>query len=429
MNTGHATVVIGANFGDEGKGLAVDALAARAGPSRHAGLSRHSDAAVIRFNGGAQAGHSVVTEDGRRHVFSHVGAGAFAGAVTFLSRFFVVQPAIFAREAAELAETGLTPRVYIDPDAQVTTPFDVLINQWVEDTRGGARHGSVGVGFGETIERVERGHPLAMRDLGDDRTIIEILTRIRDAWLPVRLARLGVPLTAGRRDAAADPAVMRRYLRQIEILRHGATPAPIDAVLSRRNIIFEGAQGLLLDMDRGHKFPYVTRSNTGLKNVLALAADAGIGHLDVVYMTRAYLTRHGAGPLPNEAPGLAFADVVDRTNQPNPWQGALRFAPLDLDFLRTVIADDLSDAAATGIEVDAGLGVTCLDQIRSGAEVVTSGAKATIPGARLAEEIAAAAGLPLVMEAHGPQRPAVDLASSVLPLRKEGRSPQPLCFL
>jgi hypothetical protein len=138
MNTGHATVVIGANFGDEGKGLAVDALAARAGPSRHAGLSRHSDAAVIRFNGGAQAGHTVVTEDGRRHVFSHVGAGAFAGAVTFLSRFFVVQPAIFAREAAELAETGLTPRVYIDPDARLRRRSTCSsINGW--KTHGAAR--------------------------------------------------------------------------------------------------------------------------------------------------------------------------------------------------------------------------------------------------------------------------------------------------
>jgi adenylosuccinate synthase len=399
MNARHATVVIGANFGDEGKGLAVDALAAR-----------DRDAAVIRFNGGAQAGHTVVTEDSRRHVFSHFGAGAFAGAATFLSRFFVVQPAIFAREAVELAAIGLTPRVYIDPDAQVTTPFDVLVNQWVEEARGGARHGSVGVGFGETIERAGRGHPLALRDLGDDRTIVEILTRIREAWLPVRLARLGVPLTEERRNAAADPAVMHRYMAQIDVLRRRATPAPIDAVMARRHIVFEGAQGLLLDMDRGFKFPYVTRSNTGLKNVLALAADAGIEHLDVIYMTRAYLTRHGAGPLPNEAPGLAFADVVDGTNRPNPWQGRLRFAPLDLDVLRTAIAADLGDAAATSITVDAGIGVTCLDQIRSAADVVTSGVKATIPRARLAQEIATAAGLPLVLEAHGPQRSAVDLA-------------------
>lgn len=399
MRPRNATVIIGANFGDEGKGLAADALAAR-----------NRDAAVIRFNGGAQAGHTVVTADGRRHVFSHFGAGSFLGAVTFLSRFFVVQPSIFAREAAELAEIGLGPAVYIDPDAQVTTPFDVFINQWVEETRGNTRHGSVGVGFGETIERCERGFPLATRDLSDDKHIMEILTRIRDVWLPIRLAKLGVPPTAERQRTAADSTVIRRYIEQIDILRNSTTPAPIDAVLTRENIVFEGAQGLLLDMDRGFKFPFVTRSNTGLKNVLALATDAGIEHLDVIYLTRAYLTRHGAGPLSNEMPKLAFADVRDPTNLPNPWQGSLRFAPLDLDFMRTTIADDLSDAEATNITVEPGIGVTCLDQIRSGAEVVKSGVKMTISKPQLAKEIAEAAGLPLVVEAHGPQRSAVNLS-------------------
>ena len=177
MKPRNAIVVVGANFGDEGKGLAVDTI-----------VARDPDATVIRFNGGAQAGHTVVAEDGRRHVFSHFGAGTLRGAATFLSRFFVVQPSIFVREAVELAGIGVNPVVFVDPDAQVTTPFDVFINQWVEETRGGTRHGSVGVGFGETIERAELGYPLAVRELGDDKCILEILTRIRDVWLPVRLA-------------------------------------------------------------------------------------------------------------------------------------------------------------------------------------------------------------------------------------------------
>jgi adenylosuccinate synthase len=414
MKVRDATVVVGANFGDEGKGLAVDTL-----------VARDPDAAVIRFNGGAQAGHTVVAEDGRRHVFSHFGCGAFLGAATFLSRFFVVQPSIFAREAAELAAIGVRPVVFVDPDAQVTTPFDVLINQWVEETRGGTRHGSVGIGFGETIERSEVGDRLAARDLGDDKYLMEILTRIRVGWLPARLARLGVAFTAERQKVSADPALMRRYLGHVHILRHHASPAPIDAVLTHRNIVFEGAQGLLLDMDRGFEFPHVTRSNTGLKNVLALASDAGIEHLDVIYMTRAYLTRHGAGPLLDEVPKLAFADVVDATNLPNPWQGTLRLAPLNLDLLGAAIADDLSDAAATEIEVEAGLGVTCVDQIRSGADVVISGVKTTIPTPRLTKEIAAAARLPLVVEAHGPRHSAVELASRSRRREIGRRSPVP----
>src|SRR5262245_5598094 len=208
MKPRNATVVIGANFGDEGKGLAVDTV-----------VASDPDAAVIRFNGGAQAGHTVVAADGRRHVFSHFGAGTLRGAATFLSRFSVLQPSIVSREASELAWIALKPLVFVDPDAQVTTPFDVFINQWVEATRGSARHGSVGVGFGETIERYELGHALTVRDLGDDQCILEILTRIREVWLPIRLAKLGIPFTAARQNAAANPAVMHQYLDAIHILR------------------------------------------------------------------------------------------------------------------------------------------------------------------------------------------------------------------
>src|SRR5262245_63574741 len=207
----------------------------------------------------------------------------------------------------------MNPVVFVDPDAQVTTPFDVFINQWVEATRGGTRHGAVGVGFWEAVERFEFGYPLVVRDLGDDKCILEILARIRDVWLPIRLAKLGVKFSAERQREAADPTVMRQYLEQIHILRQNTSPAPIDAVLSRRNIVFEGAQGLLLDMDRGFKFPYLTRSHTGLKNVLALATVAAIEHLDVIYVTSAYLTQQGSVPLPNEEPNLAFSDLVEPT--------------------------------------------------------------------------------------------------------------------
>jgi hypothetical protein len=86
----------------------------------------------------------------------------------------------------------------------------------------------------------------------------------------------------------------------------------------------------------------------------------------------------------------------------------LRFAPLDLDLMRTTIADDLSDEKATDVAVEPGIGVTCLDQIRSGADVIKSGVKMTISGPQLAKEIAAAAGLPLVLEARGAQRSAVN---------------------
>ena len=82
-----ARVVIGAQFGDEGKGRL----------TAHHVVEVGDDAIVVRFNGGAQAGHTVVAPDGRRHVFSHVGSGALTGAATYLSRFFVANPILFLK--------------------------------------------------------------------------------------------------------------------------------------------------------------------------------------------------------------------------------------------------------------------------------------------------------------------------------------------
>src|SRR5262249_8795597 len=112
-----AKVVIGAGYGDEGKGLMTDALAASFGPA----------ATVVRFNGGAQAGHTVTLASGRRHVFHHIGSGTLAGVRTFLSRFFVANPILFGPEIAALKSAGVTPRIMIDPDAPITTPYDMMI--------------------------------------------------------------------------------------------------------------------------------------------------------------------------------------------------------------------------------------------------------------------------------------------------------------
>src|SRR5262249_11060741 len=108
-------------------------------------------------------------------------------------------------------------------------------------------------------------------------------------------------------------------------------------VLERGPVIFEGAQGLALDMD-GPNFPHVTRSNTGLTNVIPIAEALGLA-LDVVYVTRTYATKRGAGPLPGEL-AAPPPEWVDRTNTPHPYQGVLRYAPLDTIALMKRVAND-----------------------------------------------------------------------------------------
>ncbi len=353
-----AQVVIGAQFGDEGKGRITDAHVTAGGARL-----------VVRFNGGAQAGHTVVTPEGRRHVFGHVGSGALAGVPTYLSRFFVCNPLLFLREQAALAGLGTQPVVMVDARSPVTTPYDMLINQWLEQARGTARHGSCGVGFGETLERQRSHHALTVADLADAATLTQRLDALRRDYLPARLARLGCAALLAEPDKAAllqADTLLERFVTDARRFLDSVSVMPLSVAARGRHLLFEGAQGLLLDQTRGF-FPHVTRSHTGLRNVLMLAFELGLKRLEVDYVSRVYLTRHGAGPLPGELPGPPYAGISDPTNQPNPYQGSLRFAWLDLDLLGRAIAADCGDAGAVPqLTLRTRLALSCLDQVEDG---------------------------------------------------------------
>lgn len=340
-----ATVVIGANYGDEGKGRMVDWLAAQTGTT----------ATVVRFNGGAQAGHTVVTPDGRRHVFSHLGSGSFCGARTFLAKHFVCNPILFWTEIRDFEKVhDAAPMIAADPRCLITTPYDIIINQALEDQRGAGRHGSVGVGFGETIERnAFPAFQLAKSSLGDPKAAAQTVRNIRDRYLPQRLRQLGLD-PVPRTDKRLDDGMLTGFLKAAQAFDDEVPSAGLE-YLQKTPLIFEGAQGLALDMTHG-VFPNVTRSNTGLTNVIPIAKRLGL-QLDVVYMSRTYATRHGAGPLPGECtPPTA---IWDETNTPHAYQGTLRFAPLDPAGLKHRIGVDLK--AAAGLVRTAEVAATCAD--------------------------------------------------------------------
>ncbi|HEX2135998.1 MAG TPA: adenylosuccinate synthetase [Microvirga sp.] len=388
-----ATVVIGSQFGDEGKGLATDWLAAR-----------EADSLVVRFNGGAQAGHTVVAPDGRRHVFSHFGSGTFAGAPTFLSRYFVANPTLFLDEANRLSALGCRPEVMIDPACPVTTPFDMVINQAAEIARGAGRHGSCGVGFGETIERcLHPAYSLTIADLADRDALARRLEAIRTEWVPTRLARLGIDAIQDRcKPLLETNFVAKRWLDDVTRFRSQVREASLVDAAAARGLVFEGAQGLLLDQDMGC-FPHVTRSHTGLRTAAALAEELGLDGLDVIYMSRCYLTRHGAGPLAGELARPPFAGFADETNRPHPFQGRLRFAYLDVDALARQIEADLVHSGAR-LAVRRTVGVTCLDQIAGAAVWIEGGREVRGAEADLVTAVERATGLEVSIESWGPRR-------------------------
>lgn len=346
-----ATAVIGACFGDEGKGLITDMLA-----------QARPDAVVVRFNGGAQAGHTVQRPDGTRHVFHHFGSGTLAGRRTYLSRYFISNPILWAREWAELDRPE---PLYVDQDSPVTTPYDMTFNQELERKRGDVRHGSCGVGIDETMQRGLAAVPLTVRDLANRDALIEKLHMVR-GW--ARMRRETHDLPAG--EFLKDDEVIRRFA---DVCRnyHANNVACDKGVLDGKDIVFEGAQGLLLDQDNDF-FPHVTHSKTGLVNVVNLCPRTH--DLDVVYVTRAYMTRHGAGPFPSEDQNMTFPDA---TNVHHDFQGHLRFGALDLDLIKDTVTDDM--ASVGWVVQEASFAVTCFDQVPDLIQAVHRKVRTTIP--------------------------------------------------
>lgn len=395
-------VVIGANYGDEGKGLMTDFIARQEKVDK-----------VVRFNGGAQAGHTVVLPTGNSHIFSHIGSGHFAGAMTVLGRRFLVNPLLLEGELNKLRSVRW-PSIEVHPDAEVTTIYDMLLNAAVETQRGNDRHGSCGLGINETVTRRLAGYSLRFEDVKswNVRNLAHALERIQDEWMPKRIKQLGLEKVAedirtptgivySTRNAFAHAKAMLPGLGHL-----GLMDRPFHTY-GLTNTVFEGAQGLAIDEFMG-EFPHVTRSITGLPYAIEAAAELGIRRLTPLYVTRAYATRHGRGPLPYQGETITEKDIFDDTNVTNEWQESIRFAPLDLLDLRRRLDADLARsktlAHVLGVEIkEPELAVTCLDQLGENVRVATLSREIhTIPSKDLVRAIQLHTGVTVRYTSYGP---------------------------
>lgn len=398
-----ANIIIGANLGDEGKGLITDFYA-----------SQFSNSLIVRHNSGAQAGHTVTTATGQRHVFGHIGAGSFAGSPTYLSRFFVCNPLLFRKEYKKLSKQCAVPKIFVDTAALVSTPYDMMINQLVEEWRGKQRHGSCGVGFGETIERnLYPRYQIKACDLANLNSFLQKLIIIRTEWLPQRLLALGIakiPPTWVER--IENLSILEDYIDATSFFLRYTQPSR-GLPQGFNQIICEGAQGLLLDQDHPW-FPHVTRSSTGIQNAMIILDEAGIKDVCVTYITRSYLTRHGAGPLPFEIKQKPYEKIVDATNITNDYQGALRFAWLDIDRVAQAITNDLA-TNPTKIKPVVGLAVSCVDQIDSNlASFVENGKISQATPDIFLQKLYTATNASFGLASYGPTRQDVKITNFML---------------
>jgi adenylosuccinate synthase len=323
-----AFVLVDLGFGDAGKGLMTDFLVRRTGAE-----------VVVRYNGGAQAGHNVVTPDGRHHTFSQLGAGSFLPRTkTFLSRHVVVHPTALLQEAHALSRKGVPDaldRLGISDQALLITPFHQAVGRLRELARGTNRHGSCGVGVGETVHdraiapasALRAGDLCRPRDLREKlEAAHERMVRASSDW---RLLLARDPRARSEFEVLDRAEIAARWSAAASTLAHRVVG---DEILGRwlrkaGTAVFEGAQGVLLDEDVGFH-PYTTWSRCTPENAFELIRESGAAAAtQTIGVLRTCAVRHGPGPLPTETAELAGSTLEH--NGAGEWQGAVRYGWFD----------------------------------------------------------------------------------------------------
>ena len=330
------SIVLGAGFGDEGKGNVTNCLTKDIPYSL-----------VVRFNGGHQAGHTVIYYE-NRHVFSSFGSGTLNGTPTFWSRYCTIYPPGFIREYDALTKLGIRPTMYVDPLCPITTPFDIDTGRYDELLNG---HGSCGSGFGKTIwrhETLDHSYRIFAKDIDNEWILREKLKT---------LALLFPERNKFEFDIEAFIETCKVWRSRVHIL----SEYDVFQREYRANIVFEGAQGILLDREHGI-FPHVTRSQTTSKNALEIIQRNGLTLPEIYYVSRCYQTRHGNGPLLGECSSeeLGLINFESETNVENTWQGKFRYAPFSMQMLEYAKSSDKCYHNVAGIKTS--LVITCLDQ-------------------------------------------------------------------
>lgn len=334
-----AEIVIGLGFGDEGKGATVDYLVRRC----------PKPVTVVRYNGGAQCAHNVVTPEGTHHTFQQFGSGTFQGAKTHLSKHVLVNPLLLVQEMQALRDKDVPcPEnlLTIDKNALVTDMYQVAYNRVVSK----GNRTSCGLGIGETIQAFIEHPDAAIRfgDLLHSNRLAEKLAFSRARCID----KLGLESSDDQNAIFGYSLSVGDIYRSIGEIY--ASRVVSDDYLHEQSdhLVFEGAQGALLDMDYGF-FPYVTRTKITPVNAYDLL---GAREATKIGVLRSYTTRHGAGPLPTE--GSVAGPLSERHNLLNDFQGPWRTGAFDAVLARYAIdmvggvdelalnhLDDLSNAS------------------------------------------------------------------------------------
>ena len=282
--SGRSVVVIGTQWGDEGKGKIVDLLTERA-------------AAVVRFQGGHNAGHTLVI-NGEKTVLHVIPSGILRpGVQCLIGNGVVLAPAPLLKEIRDLEENGVPvrDRLRISPACPLILPYHEAIDKAREKSLGSQKIGTTGRGIGPAYEDKAARRGVRLGDLFYWQQFAAKLAEVMEYQNFLLQHYYHEP----PQDYEATLAAARRWAEELQPLVADVGPLLHDLREGGRNILFEGAQGSLLDIDLG-TYPFVTSSNTTAGGA-AFGSGFGPRYLDCILgTTKAYATRVGAGPFPTE---------------------------------------------------------------------------------------------------------------------------------
>ncbi|MBO7083294.1 MAG: adenylosuccinate synthetase [Bacteroidales bacterium] len=293
------SVVLGMTFGDEGKGATTQWLCQQS-------LKYGRNPLVVRFNGGAQAAHTVCL-NGKEHICSTYGSGVLLGVPTFLSKDFFFDPLSAYQEHQTLKE--LNPTLMVHSNCRIVTPYDVLAG--VNNAKV-LHDGSCGKGIFQTFDRYNRqSFDNILLHFKQEDHLRMLLYQVRSYY-----------------QVEQDDQLEELFIRSMLDLPLTVTELPTEG---HEELIYEGAQGLLLDMDYGF-FPNVTPSHTGLDNI----PPDQLRGANVYLVTRTYTTRHGNGFEPKHKLLWDLNGKLE-TNVDNEFQGPFKVGMLELGLLHRAI--------------------------------------------------------------------------------------------
>lgn len=327
-------VVIGANYGDEGKGMVTSLFA-----KENLSINNLSTFNVL-YNGGPQRGHTV-----QNHVYHAFGSGLPYGAKTLYTSQFLVNPIAICDEANQLVQEKIIsdyPCLYIEDRSLLTLPHDIAINRAIERKRSGnKKHGSCGMGIWETVKRSEIV-PVSYQLIYTPDKLYDKIKILEKKYYPRRLQELGL-------DESVFDFSLDDYIRACNDLANFCTECNFfrdSYIHTDNNLIFEGGQGLLLSNDCKNPLyttPSVTGSNIISNKINAFSVNPE-KEIEVCYVTRSYMTRHGNGPFPTQCFKEDInPNIEDKTNIPNEFQGSIRYGYLNVEDLIKRINEDFAN--------------------------------------------------------------------------------------